>query len=118
MVLAFVMSFLAVPAFAAVPQPRKAVVDVGNKICPVSGDPVSGKDFVVFKGKRYGLCCSKCKKPFLKDPKKYIGQIGARGTTSASTVTTTSVSQPNVVPITAKPMTMSMGGATTEKKTT
>ena len=75
MVLAFVMSFLAVPAFAAVPQTGKGIVDAGNKLCPVSGDPVSGKNFVVYKGVRYGLCCPACKKPFLKDPKKYLAAM-------------------------------------------
>lgn len=51
------------------------VVGVGNKYCPVGGDKVSGQDFVEFEGKRYGLCCSMCKKDFLKDPAKFIAKM-------------------------------------------
>ena len=77
MVLAFATSFLAVPAFAAVPQTGKGIVDAGNKLCPVSGDPVSGKNFVVYKGVRYGLCCPACRRSFLKDPEKYLAAMKA-----------------------------------------
>lgn len=49
--------------------------DAGNKLCPVSGNPVSGTDFVVYDGKRYGLCCPMCEKPFLLDPVKYIAKV-------------------------------------------
>jgi YHS domain-containing protein len=62
------------------------IVDAGNKLCPVSGDPVSGKNFVVYQGKRYGLCCSMCEKQFLADPGKYIAQMEAKGKTAASAV--------------------------------
>ena len=75
MVLALAVSFLAVPAFAAMPKAGKGIVDAGNKLCPVSGDPVSGKNFVTYKGVRYGLCCPMCKKPFLKDPEKYLAAM-------------------------------------------
>ena len=77
MVLAFAVSCLGVPAFAAMPKAGKGVVDAGNKLCPVSGDPVSGKNFVVYKGVRYGLCCPMCRKPFLKDPEKYLTAMKA-----------------------------------------
>lgn len=50
-------------------------VEVGNKLCPVSGQPVSGRDFVAYQGKRYGLCCSMCEKSFLSDPVKYISRL-------------------------------------------
>ena len=78
MVLTFAMSFLAAPAFAAMPKAGKGVVDAGNKMCPVSGDPVSGKNFVTYKGVRYGLCCPMCRKSFLKDPEKYLAQMKAK----------------------------------------
>jgi YHS domain-containing protein len=55
----------------------KSIVDVGNKICPVMGGNVDGKTFVVYKGKRYGLCCPGCDKTFLNDPEKYIAKIKA-----------------------------------------
>ena len=55
--------------------PAPAVVDYGNKICPVLGNPVSGQDFVVYKGVRYGVCCSMCIKMFNEDPEKYIKKL-------------------------------------------
>lgn len=53
----------------------KRIVNVGNKVCPVTGKSVSGKDFVVYQGKRYGLCCPACKAMFLSDPAKYIANL-------------------------------------------
>jgi YHS domain-containing protein len=53
----------------------KQVVAAGNKFCPVSGDPVSGKDFVEYNGKSYGLCCPGCAATFLKEPEKYIEKM-------------------------------------------
>ena len=55
-----------------------AVVDVGNKLCPVEGGPVSGQSFVTYEGKRYSLCCPMCKKTFLSDPAKYIAIMKKR----------------------------------------
>lgn len=52
--------------------PSSSVVDAGNKFCPVSGDKVSGKDFVEHNGKRYGLCCNMCANKFKKNPEKYL----------------------------------------------
>lgn len=82
-VFAFVFSgilFLgpATPSFAettAVVGGGEKIVDVGNKFCPVSGDKVSGKHFVVYQGKRYGLCCPMCENKFKKNPEKYIAQM-------------------------------------------
>ncbi|PIQ85798.1 MAG: hypothetical protein COV74_07200 [Candidatus Omnitrophica bacterium CG11_big_fil_rev_8_21_14_0_20_45_26] len=51
------------------------IVDVGNRYCPVSGDKVSGKHFVEYQGKRYGLCCSMCRNKFEANPEKYISQL-------------------------------------------
>jgi len=51
------------------------VEDAGNKVCPVMGGPVSGKYFVTYQGKRYGLCCSACKKIFLAEPEKYVAGL-------------------------------------------
>lgn len=51
------------------------IVDVGNKVCPVMGGAVDGEHFVVYEGKRYGLCCPGCKAAFLADPEKYIAAM-------------------------------------------
>ena len=74
----FLMVMLTIPmmtssVIAAEKASGKKIVDAGNKLCPVMGEPVSGKDFAVYQGKRYGFCCSKCKKEFLKNPEKYLG---------------------------------------------
>jgi YHS domain-containing protein len=51
-----------------------APVEVGNKICPISGEKVGQMGDVVkveYNGKFYNLCCLACKKDFNKDPEKY-----------------------------------------------
>ena len=52
-------------------------MDVGNKFCPVSGDKVSGKHFVMYQGKKYGLCCAACKGKFERNPEKFIVNMEA-----------------------------------------
>ena len=59
----------------------KDAVEVGNKICPISGDkvPAPGEKGtmgaepvkVEYKGKIYNLCCPMCIKDFKKNPEKY-----------------------------------------------
>ena len=66
----FLMPLAALPAFAA-----EKAVDAGNKLCPISGEPVSGTSFVEYQGKRYGLCCPGCDKIFLSDPAKYLAKM-------------------------------------------
>ena len=56
-------------------------IEVGNKICPVSGDkiPAPGEKGTMgdepvkyeYNGKIYNLCCSMCIKDFKKNPEKY-----------------------------------------------
>ncbi len=56
-------------------------VEVGNKICPVSGDkiPAPGEKGAMgdepvkyeYNGKIYNLCCKMCVKDFKKNPGKY-----------------------------------------------
>jgi len=73
-VLAFVGSVcFAQGTVKKLPAPVKspAVVDVGNKICPVMGGKVSGTNFYEYNGRRYGLCCPACEAAFKADPKKY-----------------------------------------------
>ncbi|MBI1977505.1 MAG: YHS domain-containing protein [Candidatus Omnitrophica bacterium] len=76
-VLALVMLlvFCAVPLASwadAAGSVKQSVADAGNKFCPVSGDKVSGKDFIEHNGKRYGLCCKQCTGKFKKNPEKYL----------------------------------------------
>ena len=83
----FVMPLAASQAFATKETAQTGIVDAGNKLCPVSGDPVSGTNFVVYQGKRYGLCCPMCEKPFLNDPQKYLSRMEAQEKASASATT-------------------------------
>ena len=49
-------------------------VEVGNKICPVSGNKIGEMGEPIkyeYKGKIYNLCCPMCVKDFKKDPEKY-----------------------------------------------
>ena len=51
-------------------------VEIGNTICPVSGNRVDDGNMgeVVkyeYNGKIYNLCCKMCMKDFKKDPEKY-----------------------------------------------
>jgi YHS domain-containing protein len=58
-------------AGAAFAQP----VEVGNAVCPVSGEKVGEMGQVVkheYNGKIYNLCCAMCAKDFKKDPEKYV----------------------------------------------
>ncbi|MFA6599536.1 MAG: hypothetical protein WC352_01050 [Candidatus Omnitrophota bacterium] len=73
------MTFSGGTAFAA-QEPASAqakIVDVGNTKCPVMGGPVSGKDFIVYEGKRYGTCCAGCPEEFEKNPGKYLASLKA-----------------------------------------
>jgi len=76
-VLSWVLPVATAPAFAAMVRVANDIKtqDVGNKYCPVTGEAVSGTDFVIYNGKRYGLCCSVCGKQFLSDPAKYIAKM-------------------------------------------
>lgn len=55
-----------------------AAVEVGNKICPVSGEKIGSRGpayKVEHMGKIYNLCCSMCEKDFKSDPVKYISKV-------------------------------------------
>lgn len=64
----------------AISQPAaKEPVNVGNKICPVSGEEV-GKGGMQpatyeYQGKIYNFCCPACVDEFKKDPEKYIKKV-------------------------------------------
>ena len=55
-------------------QAEVQLVEVGNKICPVSGNKVGEMGPAVkhaYNGKTYNLCCGMCPSKFDKDPAKY-----------------------------------------------
>ncbi len=54
-------------------EAQKAV-NVGNKICPVSGEKINEKTKATYEyqGKIYNFCCAACIDDFKKDPVKYI----------------------------------------------
>lgn len=51
-------------------------INVGNEICPVSGEKIDEKTKVTYeyKSKIYNLCCPGCKSEFEANPEKYIGE--------------------------------------------
>ncbi|MBI3990513.1 MAG: YHS domain-containing protein [Candidatus Omnitrophica bacterium] len=56
----------------------KEAVNVGNKICPVSGEKIGeGMEAVTYEyeGKIYNFCCAMCIDEFKKDPQKYIKKV-------------------------------------------
>ncbi|MCM8781036.1 MAG: YHS domain-containing protein [Candidatus Omnitrophica bacterium] len=55
----------------------EGVVNVGNQICPVSGEKINEKLKATYEyeGKIYNFCCSMCIEEFKKDPGKYIKKI-------------------------------------------
>lgn len=55
-------------------QEKTKAFDVGNKVCPVSGEKINDKMKAAYeyKGKIYNFCCGACIDEFKKDPKKYI----------------------------------------------
>lgn len=51
--------------------------DVGNKICPVSGEEIDQKLKATYeyKGKIYNFCCAMCIDSFKSNPEKYIKKV-------------------------------------------
>ena len=73
--------FLGHSLFAVETKVATSAIDVGNNRCPVSGDKISGKDFVEYQGKKYALCCPMCAKDFKKDPQRYIAKLSSQNET-------------------------------------
>ena len=50
------------------------VQEVGNEVCPVSGEEVNdeSKATYEYQGKIYNLCCAACIEAFKDDPQKYV----------------------------------------------
>lgn len=55
---------------------KEETVNVGNKICPVSGEQIGQEGMqpatYEYKGKIYNFCCPMCIDSFKKNPEKYI----------------------------------------------
>ncbi len=67
-------------------QAPAEIIEVGNKLCPISHEEVDehGKPVPVeYKGKRYNLCCKMCEKDFLKDPEAAIKKLEAANATES-----------------------------------
>jgi len=45
---------------------------VGNQTCPLTGKPVDPKISVDFQGHSVGVCCKRCAKAFMKEPRKRL----------------------------------------------
>ena len=59
------------------PQAESIAVDIGNKICPVSGEKINEtvKATYEYEGKIYNFCCPMCVDEFKKKPQKYIDKV-------------------------------------------
>ena len=58
-------------------QNYEKAVNVGNKVCPVSGDKIDEKMRATYEynGRIYNFCCTACIEDFKKDPEKYIKKV-------------------------------------------
>lgn len=59
-----------------------AAAEVGNKICPVSGEKIGKMGEPVkyeHNGRIYNFCCPMCVKDFKKNPEKYIKILEEKG---------------------------------------
>jgi len=66
-----------VMALAATSRPI-AAADVGNTVCPVTGEKVlDSKAVEIYDGKVYHFCCSDCNEEFEKDPAKFAKAVAA-----------------------------------------
>lgn len=54
-----------------------AATDVGNTVCPVTGEKIDAKTKATYEyqGKIYNFCCPMCIDEFKKDPDKYTKKI-------------------------------------------
>ena len=58
-------------------ETTKEAINVGNKICPVSGEKIDEKmkSTYAYEGKVYNFCCPMCIDEFKKDQQKYIKKV-------------------------------------------
>jgi len=65
------------PEEAVTKQEASKAQDMGNKICPVSGEKIveNLKATYEYDGKIYNFCCVMCIDEFKKEPQKYIKKV-------------------------------------------
>jgi YHS domain-containing protein len=65
------------PADTKVTSEVSKPIEVGNNICPVTGEKIDEKTKATYEyeGKIYNFCCTMCIDDFKKDPQKYIKKI-------------------------------------------
>jgi len=70
-------SFMTVQAQTNEETPKTEAINVGNQICPVSGEKIDEEMMVTYEyeGKIYNFCCAMCIDEFKKEPEKYIEKI-------------------------------------------
>lgn len=58
-------------------QTVKNTANIGNKICPVTGEKIVEKMKATYEyqGKVYNFCCPVCIDEFKKNPEKYINKL-------------------------------------------
>ncbi|MBU1996831.1 MAG: YHS domain-containing protein, partial [Candidatus Omnitrophica bacterium] len=62
----------------AVDEESEDIIEVGNSVCPVSGEKVGmmGPAYKYeYNGKIYNLCCAGCVSSFQEDPEKYVAIV-------------------------------------------
>lgn len=52
--------------------PEEGIVDLGNTVCPVMGNPVQEGVYTDWEGYRVHFCCAGCDRTFLSDPERYL----------------------------------------------
>ena len=63
---------------ASQPATQSGAVDLGNTLCPVSGDKVGDSKLTeTYEGKIYHFCCADCPTAFKKDPAKYAQAVSS-----------------------------------------
>lgn len=70
----FALLIMPAKGFTDLEEPENALVEVGNKMCPLSGeavDSMGGPVRIEHNGKMYNLCCKMCAKDFKRNPEKY-----------------------------------------------
>jgi len=50
-------------------------IPLNNRTCPVLGDKVDGKSYLIYDGYRVDFCCAGCDKTFMKDPDKNLAKL-------------------------------------------
>jgi len=74
-------------------------VDVGNKICPVSGEKIDEKLKATYEyeGKIYNFCCPACVEEFKKEPEKYIKKVEEELKAQSKEETKEKIEQPSTM---------------------